>query len=64
VLLKGYTDAWGSIGGGTTNDVFYENAQTLATNTTISASAMTTGPITVNSGVTITMGANGRLVIL
>jgi|TARA_E500000305_G_scaffold2815_1_gene2703 hypothetical protein len=62
--FEGYTDAWGSIGGGTTNDVFYENAQTLATNTTISASAMTTGPITVNSGVTITMGANGRLVIL
>ena len=50
--------------GGATNGVFYENDLTLATNTTLNKGAMCTGPITVNSGVTITMGANGRLVIL
>ena len=50
--------------GGATNSVFYENDLTLATNTTLNKGAMCTGPLTVNSGVTITMGASGRLVIL
>ena len=50
--------------GGATNGVFYENDLTLATNTTLNKGAMCTGPLTVNSGVTITMGASGRLVIL
>jgi len=43
--------------GGSTDQVFYENDQVVTTNYTISTNrnAMTAGPITVNSGVTITI---------
>ena len=43
--------------GGSTDQVFYENDQTVTTNYTISTNknAMTAGPITVNSGVTVTI---------
>lgn len=53
--------AWGAIGGGATgggNDaVFVENDQVVTTNYTITAgkNAMSAGPITVNSGVTVTV---------
>ena len=62
--------AWGVVGGGASgggNDqVFYENGQTVTTNYTISSrtNAMATGPITVNSGVAVTVPTGGRLVIL
>ena len=43
--------------GGSTDQVFYENDQVVTTNYTISTNrnAMTAGPITVNSGVTVTI---------
>jgi len=43
--------------GGSTDQVFYENDQTVTTNYTISTNknAMTAGPITVNAGVTVTI---------
>ena len=43
--------------GGSTDQVFYENDQAVTTNYTISTNknAMTAGPITVNSGVTVTI---------
>jgi hypothetical protein len=53
--------AWGSVGGGATGGgsdaVFIENDQTVTTNYTISAgkNAGTFGPITINSGVTVTV---------
>lgn len=53
--------AWSPIGGGATgggtDDVFYENAQTVTANYTITSSknAMSAGPVTINSGVTVTV---------
>jgi hypothetical protein len=52
---------WGSVGGGATgggaDDIFMENGQTVTTNYTITTNknALTAGPITVNSGVTVTI---------
>lgn len=54
--------AWVSVGGGAvgggTDAVFYENDQIVTTNYTISngRNAMSAGPITINSGVTVTVG--------
>ena len=53
--------AWSPIGGGATgggtDDVFYENAQTVTANYTITSTknAMSAGPITIDSGVTVTV---------
>jgi hypothetical protein len=46
--------AGGALGGGT-DQIFYENDQTVTTNYTISTNknAMTAGPVTINSGVTV-----------
>ena len=46
--------------------LFRTNAQTLATNTTIlsTENANVTGPLTVNSGVTLTVESGGTLVTL
>ena len=68
--FEGYTSAWGSIGGGATgaggDTVFQENSRTVTTNYTLTSgkSASTVGPITVNSGVTLTIPSGERLVIL
>jgi hypothetical protein len=60
--FEGYNGtAWGSIGGGATgggvDQTFFQNGQTITTNYTITAgqNAGTFGPITVNSGVTVTV---------
>jgi thiamine pyrophosphokinase len=55
----------GATGGGV-DDVFYENAQTVTTSYTISTgkSAMSTGPITINTGITVTIPDGCRWVIL
>jgi hypothetical protein len=47
----------GATGGGS-DRVFYENGQTVTTNYTITngTNAMSAGPITINSGVTVTVG--------
>ena len=47
-------------------DIFYENAQTVTSNYTITASknAMTAGDISVNSGVTVTVPTGARWVIV
>lgn len=62
--FEGYNGtAWGAVGGGATgggsNKVFYENDQTVTTNYTITAgkNAMSAGPITINAGITVTIGA-------
>lgn len=46
--------------------VFYENAQTLVASYTITSgkSAMSTGPITLNSGVAVTIPSGSRWVVL
>ena len=50
-------NAGGGATGGSTDQIFYENDQTVTTNYTITTNknAMSAGPITINSGVTITI---------
>jgi hypothetical protein len=62
VKFEGYNGtAWGTVGGGATgggtDEIFIENGQTVTSNYTITTSknAGTFGPITVNSGVTVTV---------
>lgn len=69
--FEGYSNgAWGAIGGGATggggDQVFYENELTVTTNYTLTTNrnAMSTGPITIDSGVTVTVPTNQRWVIL
>jgi len=71
--FEGYDgSAWGAIGGGGgatgggSDQVFYENGQTVTTNYTLTSNtnAMSTGPITINSGVAVTVPTGGRLVII
>ncbi len=55
----------GATGGGS-DEIFYENGQTVTTNYTITngKNAMSAGPITINSGVTVTVGAGETLTIV
>lgn len=68
--FEGYTTAWGSIGGGATgaggDAVFQENALTVTTSYTLTTgkNAMSVGPITINSGVTVTVPSGQRWVVL
>ena len=69
--FEGYSNgAWSSIGGGATgggaDQVFVENGVTVTTSYTLSTgyNAESVGPITINSGVTVTVPTNQRWVIL
>jgi len=69
--FEGYSNgAWGAIGGGATggggDQVFYENELTVTANYTLTTNrnAMSTGPITIDAGVTVTVPTNQRWVIL
>jgi hypothetical protein len=68
--FEGYTTVWASVGGGATgggaDTVFYENTKTVTTNYTLSSNnnAMSTGPITINSSVTVTIPSGARWVVL
>lgn len=69
--FEGYNgSSWGSVGGGATGGgadaVFIENDQVVTTNYAITSgrNAMTTGPITINSGVTVTVPAGSNWVVL
>jgi len=64
--FEGYANgAWGAIGGaggatgGGTDQIFYENGQTVTTSYTLTAStnAMSAGPISINSSVVVTVGS-------
>ncbi|RPF78662.1 MAG: hypothetical protein CBC65_010235 [Rhodothermaceae bacterium TMED105] len=56
--LTGIAAGGGATGGGS-DQVFYENGQTVTTNYTITngKNAMSAGPITINSSVTVTVGS-------
>lgn len=62
--------AWGSVGGGATggggDEVFVENGQTVTSNYTLTTgkNALSVGPITVNSGVTVTVPSGSRWLVL
>lgn len=69
--FEGYKSAnWGAIGGGATgggsDDVFYENGQTVTASYTLTTSknAVSAGPITIASGVTVTIPASQNWVIV
>ena len=69
--FEGYQGgAWGQLGGGATgaggDEVFVENSRVVTTNYTIPVgkSAESVGPITINSGVTVTVSSGERWVIL
>ena len=71
--FEGYDGSdWGAIGGGGGatgaggDEVFQENERVVTTNYTLSTnkSAMCVGPLTLNSGVTVTIPSGERLVIL
>jgi len=71
--FEGYDgSAWGAIGGGGGatgaggDEVFMENERVVTTNYTLSTnkSALCVGPLTINTGVTVTIPSGERLVIL
>ena len=69
--FEGYgASAWGALGGGATgggpDEVFVENGQIVTTSYTISTgkNAMSTGPISVNADVVVTVPTDSRWVIL
>ncbi len=69
--FEGYSgSAWGSIGGGASgaggDAVFYENGQNVTTDYSITAStnAMSAGPVTVDSGVTVTIPSGSNWVVV
>ena len=64
-VADGATAGGGATGGGS-DEVFYENGQTVTTNYTITngKNAMAAGPITINSGVTVTVGSGETLTIV
>ena len=64
LTTDGTTADWANTGA--INDVFWENAQTLATSYSIpnGKSAVTAGPVTLSSGVTVTLAATSRWVVV
>lgn len=68
--FEGYSSAWGTIGGGavggSSDEVFYENYSNVSYDYTISTgkNAMSAGPITINTGVTITVPANSTWTVV
>jgi hypothetical protein len=68
--FEGYNGAWGALGGGATgggsDSIFIENGQTVTTNYTMpnAINAMSTGPITINDSITVTIPDGGRWVVL
>jgi hypothetical protein len=69
--FEGYNGTiWGSVGGGATGGgsdaVFVENDKVVTANYTIPATknAMSTGPVTINSDVTVTVSSGSRYVVI
>jgi hypothetical protein len=69
--FEGYNgSAWGQLGGGATgggsDEVFVENGQVVTANYTIPSgkNAMSTGPITVDDGVVVTISTGSRWVVI
>lgn len=69
--FEGYNGtAWGQLGGGATgggtDEVFVENGQVVTTSYTLpgTKNASSTGPITIDSGVTVTVSSGSRWVVL
>ena len=65
-LFEGYTTQWGGIGGASANGAVYENAQSITENYTMTTNfnGESVGPITIASGVTVTIPSGSRWVVL
>lgn len=70
-LFEGYgASSWGSLGGGATggggNQVFFENDQTVTVDYTIPSTknAMTAGPITIDTGITVTVSTGSTWTVV
>jgi hypothetical protein len=61
-----WTPVGGSATGGGADQIFVQNQQTVTTNYTISTNynAMSTGPISINSGITVTIPSGSNWVVL
>ena len=59
-------DLGGGATGGGSDEIFYENGQTVTTNYTLTTNtnAMSTGPISIDSGVTVTIPTGSRYVVI
>ena len=65
--FEGYTSDWGSIGGGASaGGVIYENSTTISANYTLSTgkNGFSVGPITIDSGVTVTVPSGQNWVVI
>ena len=66
--FEGYDgSAWGSIGGGASaGGAIYENTNSIASNYTLSTNTngMSVSPLTINTGITVTVPSGARWVIL
>ena len=59
-------DLGGGATGGGSDEIFYENGQTVTADYTITSgsNAMTVGPVTVNTGVVVTVPTGSRYVVI
>lgn len=65
--FEGYVNgAWGGVGGAQAGGVIFENSLTISSNYTLTTSknGLSVGPITINSGVLVTVPSGQRWVIL
>ena len=65
--FEGYTTDWGNIGGGASaGGAIYENKNTITTSYTLTTNynGMSVGPLTIDSGATVTVPSGQRWVIL
>ena len=65
--FEGYVGgAWGGVGGAQAGGVIFENSLTISANYTLSTSknGLSVGPITIGSGVTVTVPSGQRWVVL
>lgn len=65
--FEGYNNSkWGAIGGAQANGAVYENTQIISSNYTMTTgySGESVGPITIDSGVTVTIPSGSRWVVL
>jgi hypothetical protein len=65
--FEGYINgAWGGISGAQANGVIYENNTVISANYTLTTgkNGFSVGPITINSGVTVTVPSGQRWVVM
>lgn len=70
LTTDGTDTSWGEVNAGATgggsDEIFWENGQNVTTNYTVSAStnSMSAGPITINSGVTVTVPSGSSWMVI